>query len=82
MVLVVLFLAFSLNPRLALWVAAGIPFSFAGMFMLGAVYGLSINVVSLLAMILVVASLSMTASSLPRASTSGLKKAKNLSRLP
>ncbi|NQU45967.1 MAG: efflux RND transporter permease subunit [Chlorobium sp.] len=54
MVLVVLFLAFSLNPRLALWVAAGIPFSFAGMFMLGAVYGLSINVVSLLAMILVV----------------------------
>ncbi len=54
MVLVVLFLAFSLNPRLALWVAAGIPFSFAGMFMLGALYGLSINVVSLLAMILVV----------------------------
>lgn len=54
MVLVVLFLAFSLNPRLALWVAVGIPFSFAGMFMLGSVYGLTINVVSLLAMILVV----------------------------
>ncbi|TCD47329.1 efflux RND transporter permease subunit [Chlorobium sp. N1] len=54
MVLVVLFLAFSLNPRLALWVAASIPFSFAGMFMIGNLYGLSINVVSLLGMILVV----------------------------
>lgn len=54
MILVVLFLSFSLNPRLALWVAAGIPFSFAGMFILGSIYGLTINVVSLLAMILVV----------------------------
>jgi len=54
MILVVLFLSFSLNPRLAVWVAAGIPFSFAGMFILGSVYGLTINVVSLLAMILVV----------------------------
>ncbi|MBL6956649.1 MAG: efflux RND transporter permease subunit [Chlorobium phaeobacteroides] len=53
-VLVVLFLSFSLNPRMAFWVALSIPLSFAGMFMLGTFYGLTINVVSLLAMILVV----------------------------
>ncbi|NEX13927.1 MAG: RND transporter [Prosthecochloris sp.] len=53
-VLVLLFLSFSLNPRMAFWVALSIPLSFAGMFMLGTFYGLTINVVSLLAMILVV----------------------------
>ena len=53
-ILVVLFLSFSLNPRMAFWVALSIPLSFAGMFMLGTFYGLTINVVSLLAMILVV----------------------------
>ncbi len=53
-ILVVLFLSFSLNPRMAFWVALSIPISFAGMFMLGTFYGLTINVVSLLAMILVV----------------------------
>ena len=53
-VLVVLFLSFSLNPRMAFWVALSIPLSFAGMFLLGLWYGLTINVVSLLAMILVV----------------------------
>ncbi len=53
-ILVVLFLSFSLNPRMAFWVAISIPFSFAGMFMLGSFYGLTINVVSLLAMILVI----------------------------
>ncbi len=53
-ILVVLFLSFSLNPRLAFWVALSIPLCFAGMFLLGITYGLTINVVSLLAMILVV----------------------------
>ncbi len=52
--LVVLFLSFSLNPRMAFWVALSIPLCFAGMFLLGTFYGLTINVVSLLAMILVV----------------------------
>lgn len=52
--LVVLFLSFSLNPRMAFWVALSIPLCFAGMFLLGSFYGLTINVVSLLAMILVV----------------------------
>ena len=53
-ILVVLFLSFSLNPRMAFWVALSIPLSFAGMVLLGTWYGLTINVVSLLAMILVV----------------------------
>ena len=53
-ILVVLFLSFSLNPRMAFWVALSIPLCFAGMFLLGTAYGLTINVVSLLAMILVV----------------------------
>lgn len=54
MILVLLFLSLSLNPRLSLWVALAIPLSFAGMFMLGAFYGLTINVMSLMAMILVI----------------------------
>jgi len=53
-ILVVMFLSFSLNPRMAFWVALSIPLSFTGMFLLGIWYGLTINVVSLLAMILVV----------------------------
>ncbi|OQX96052.1 RND transporter [candidate division KSB1 bacterium 4572_119] len=53
MILVLLFLSLSLNPRLSLWVAIAIPVSFAGMFMFGPVYGLTINVMSLMAMILV-----------------------------
>ncbi len=53
-ILVVLFLSLSLNPRLSFWVALAIPLSFAGMFMIGAAYGLTINVMSLMAMILVI----------------------------
>jgi len=53
MFLVLLFLALSLNTRMAFWVALAIPVSFSGMFMLGPVYGLTINVMSLMAMILV-----------------------------
>ena len=53
LMLVLMFLSLSLNPRLAFWVAIAIPISFAGMFAVGAVYGLTINVMSLMAMILV-----------------------------
>ncbi|MBN2417062.1 efflux RND transporter permease subunit [bacterium] len=52
-VLVVLFLSLSLNPRMSFWVALGIPVSFAGMVMLAPLYGMTINVMSLLGMILV-----------------------------
>jgi len=53
MILVLLFLSLSLNPRMSFWVALAIPVSFAGMCMIGPMYGLTINVMSLLAMILV-----------------------------
>lgn len=53
-ILVVLFLTLILNWRLAIWVAISIPISFAGMFILGASFGLTINVLSLFGMILVV----------------------------
>jgi len=52
--LVLVFLGLSLNARLSFWVALAIPLSFAGMFMLGGMYGLTINVMSLMAMILVI----------------------------
>ncbi len=51
--LVILFLSLSLHPRLSFWVALSIPLSLAGMFMIGSFYGLTINVMSLMAMILV-----------------------------
>ena len=53
-VLVLLLLGLSLNPRISFWVALSIPVSFLGMFVLGQMYGLTLNVMSLLAMILVV----------------------------
>ncbi|MBN2010892.1 efflux RND transporter permease subunit [candidate division KSB1 bacterium] len=53
MILVLMFLALTLNLRLAFWVAISIPISFAGMFMIAPLYGLTINVMSLMAMILV-----------------------------
>jgi len=53
MILVLLFLSLSLNPRMSFWVALAIPVSFAGMCMFGPFYGLTINVMSLLAMVLV-----------------------------
>ncbi|MCK5077824.1 MAG: efflux RND transporter permease subunit, partial [Calditrichia bacterium] len=52
--LVVLFLSLSLNPRVSFWVALAIPLAFAGMFMFSPLYGLTINVMSLMAMILVI----------------------------
>jgi len=52
-ILVVLFLSLSLNPRVSFWVSLAIPISFAGMLMIGPFYGLTINVMSLMAMILI-----------------------------
>ncbi len=52
--LVILMLSLLLNFRLSLWVAWGIPASFLGMFIVAALYGLSINVISLVGMILII----------------------------
>ena len=52
--LVLLFLAIFLNARLAFWVAVGIPISFFGMFIFAAQMGVTINVLSLFAMIIVI----------------------------
>lgn len=54
LILVCLVLGFFLSLRLSLWVAFGIPFSMIGMFALGALYGMTINMISLFGMILVV----------------------------
>jgi len=53
MFLVLLFLSLSLNTRMSFWVALAIPVSYAGMAMIGPFYNLTINVMSLLGMILV-----------------------------
>ncbi|MDP3946124.1 MAG: efflux RND transporter permease subunit [Lutibacter sp.] len=53
-ILVLFFLALFLNIRLALWVAAGIPISFFGMFIFAAYFGVTINVLSLFGMIIVI----------------------------
>ncbi len=52
--LVVLILGLTLNPRLSFWVSISIPLSFLGMFAIATAYGLTINVMSLLGMILVI----------------------------
>ncbi len=52
--LVLLFLAIFLNARLAIWVAAGLPISFFGMFIFAAQMGVTINVLSLFGMIIVI----------------------------
>lgn len=52
--LVLLALGFFLNTRLSFWVALGIPASFMGMFVVGALIGITINMISLFGMILVV----------------------------
>ena len=54
LVLVLICLGFFLNLRLSLWVAVSIPFSFAGMFIIGNLAGITINVLSLAGMIVVV----------------------------
>ena len=54
MLLVLLFLSLFLRPRLALWVAAGLPVAFFGMFMLAGYFNVTINVLSLFGMIIVI----------------------------
>lgn len=54
LVLVVIVLGFFLSIRLSFWVAFGIPASFLGMFIIGSMYGITINMISLFGMILVV----------------------------
>ncbi|MGB2129611.1 MAG: efflux RND transporter permease subunit [Flavicella sp.] len=54
MLLVLLFLSLFLRPRLAFWVAAGLPVAFLGMFMLAGYFNVTINVLSLFGMIIVI----------------------------
>ncbi|MGB0837911.1 MAG: efflux RND transporter permease subunit [Flavobacteriaceae bacterium] len=54
MLLVLLFLSLFLRPRLAFWVAAGLPVAFMGMFMLADLFDVTINVLSLFGMIIVI----------------------------
>ncbi len=54
LLLVMVSLGTFLSLRLSLWVAWGIPSSFLGMFVIGAFFGLTINMLSLFGMILVI----------------------------
>ena len=54
LILVILSLSFFLNLRISFWVAIGIPFSFAGMFMVLSFAGITLNVISLFGMIIVI----------------------------
>ena len=54
LILVILSLGFFLNLRLSYWVSIGIPFSFAGMFIVANMLGITLNVISLFGMIIVV----------------------------
>lgn len=54
LILVLISLGFFLNLRLSFWVAWGIPFSFLGMFFVGFMIGITINMISLFGMILVI----------------------------
>ncbi len=53
-ILVLLLLSIFLKPTLALWVAFGLPISFLGMFIFAPYFGVTINVLSLFAMIIVI----------------------------
>ena len=52
--LVILVLSLLLNFRLSLWVAWGIPAAFLGMFIVAALSGVTINIISLFGMILII----------------------------
>ena len=54
LILVLISLGLFLSLRLSFWVAWGIPSSFLGMFILGSLVGLTINMISLFGMILVI----------------------------
>ena len=52
--LVLILLSLFLRPRLAFWVALGLPVSLVGMFILAGAFGVTINVLSLFGMIIVI----------------------------
>lgn len=52
--LVLFFLSFFLNTRVAFWVAFGLPIAFMGMFMFAPFFGVTINILSLFGMIIVI----------------------------
>ncbi|MCF8223917.1 MAG: efflux RND transporter permease subunit [Bacteroidales bacterium] len=54
LLLVVIALSLFLNTRLSFWVSFGIPFSFLGMFILANLNGITINMISLMGMLLVI----------------------------
>jgi len=54
LILILICLGFFLNLRLSFWVAVSIPFSFAGMFVVANFVGITVNVLSLMGMIIVV----------------------------
>jgi multidrug efflux pump subunit AcrB len=54
LILVVITLSLFLNTRLSLWVSFGIPFSFLAMFILAKINGVTINMMSLMGMLLVI----------------------------
>ncbi len=54
LIMVILTLGFFMNLRLSFWVSLGIPFSFAGMFIVAALSGITINAISSFGMIIVV----------------------------
>ena len=54
MLLVLLILSIFLKPRIAMWVAFGLPISFLGMFAIAGQFDVTINVLSLFAMIVVI----------------------------
>lgn len=53
-ILVIMSLSFFLNLRISFWVAIGIPFSFAGTFLVLSFAGITLNVISLFGMIIVI----------------------------
>lgn len=52
--IIILLLSIFLKPRIAIWVAFGLPISFLGFFMMATYLGITINVLSLFGMIIVV----------------------------
>lgn len=54
LILIIICLGFFLNLRLSYWVAASIPFSFAGMFIVANFVGITLNIMTLAGMIIVV----------------------------
>ncbi len=54
LIMVIITLGVFMNMRLSFWVSIGIPFSFAGMFIIASLVGITINAISTFGMIIVV----------------------------